>query len=153
MRIVCPSCQAAYEVPEKLLGDAPRKVSCARCGNTWVPTPSPPPPVEAAAAPAVEAPASKPHDPPEPAGPELGLPPPPPVLAEPAPPMVPRPEQKLVPPSEPRPGRGRVLLAALAWVASLALLVGAGWAAVTWRAEIMALWAPSRRVFALLGLE
>lgn len=150
MRIVCPSCQATYEVPEKLLGDAPRKVRCARCGDAWVPTPAPSPPA-APPQPSAAVASPPPPDPPEPE-PEPELPPPPPVLAEPPPSVVPRPELKLASPPAPRPGKGLVLLAALAWTASLALLVGGGWAAVAWRTEIMALWAPSRRVFALLGL-
>ena len=32
MRIVCPSCQAVYEVPDKLLSGPAKRVRCARCG-------------------------------------------------------------------------------------------------------------------------
>jgi predicted Zn finger-like uncharacterized protein len=38
MRIVCPGCEAAYEVPEAMLSPG-RTVRCARCGRDWVPWP------------------------------------------------------------------------------------------------------------------
>src|SRR3974390_1113749 len=38
MRIDCPSCQAAYDVPDRLLS-AGRTVRCARCGGEWTPHP------------------------------------------------------------------------------------------------------------------
>lgn len=38
MRIVCPGCEAAYEVPEAMLSPG-RAVRCARCGRDWVPLP------------------------------------------------------------------------------------------------------------------
>ena len=139
MRIVCPSCQAAYEVPEKLLSGAPRKVRCARCGDAWVPE------AVVVAVPAVEEvlpPAPEPEPEPEP------VPEPPAHVAPPPPP--PRGARE---PDAPPPRRGKPVLAAIAWAASLALLGGAGWAAVAWRAEIMAAWAPSQRLFTLLGLD
>jgi hypothetical protein len=55
------------------------------------------------------------------------------------------------PPSEAARGSGLVVTV-LAWIASLALLGGAGWAVVAWRGAIMAAWSPSRRVYELLGL-
>jgi predicted Zn finger-like uncharacterized protein len=36
MKIVCPSCEAQYEVPEMVLTSR-RKMRCARCGTQWVP--------------------------------------------------------------------------------------------------------------------
>jgi len=36
MKIVCPSCEAAYEVPEVVLTSR-RKMRCARCAHDWVP--------------------------------------------------------------------------------------------------------------------
>ena len=78
MKIVCPSCQAQYEVPEVVLTSR-RKMRCARCGSEWVPADaraaeSPPPPAaEAQIAPAVFEPAA----PPEPAVAEIIAPPPP----------------------------------------------------------------------------
>ncbi len=141
MRIVCPSCQAAYEVPEKLLSGAPRKVRCARCGNSWVPEAVVAPVVEAAPPPAPES--EREPEPIEPA----------PVRAAPPPAVVvPRAEDRLVPEPAESPGRGPVLLAALAWAVSVVLFAGAAWGIVLWRAEIMAAWAPSRWLFSLLGL-
>ncbi len=36
MRIVCPTCEATYNVPDAALSPG-RPVRCARCGNNWVP--------------------------------------------------------------------------------------------------------------------
>ncbi len=36
MKIVCPSCEATYEVPEVVM-TARKKMRCARCGHDWVP--------------------------------------------------------------------------------------------------------------------
>ena len=89
---------------------------------------------------------------------EPDLPPPPPVVPQMQPvgdgpeAVVPRPEEKLVPEPGERPSRALVVVAGVAWLASGAVLAGAGWAAVAFRAEVMAAWAPSRRLFALLGL-
>ncbi len=150
MRIVCPACQAAYEVPEKLLSGPPRKVRCARCGEAWTPEP-----VRVAAPEALPVEDEPPPEPepeqepvperePEPLVPET-----PASIAA----VVPRIEDRLVPePAEPSSGRRPAIIAGSAWAASVAVLVGAGWACVAWRGEIMALWAPSRRLFALLGL-
>ena len=48
-------------------------------------------------------------------------------------------------------GAGRALLAA-AWLATVLLLAGLGWAVITRRAEIMQAWPPSQRAYAALGL-
>ncbi|MCX7377561.1 MAG: zinc-ribbon domain-containing protein [Alphaproteobacteria bacterium] len=164
MRILCPSCQAAYEVPDKLLSSGPRKVRCAKCGGDWMaeaePEPAPvggePEPEMPRAAP--RAPEGLPPEGLPPEDDEPDLPPPPPVVPQMQPAgggpeaVVPRPEEKLVPEPGERPSRKLALVAGLAWLASVAVLAGAGWAAVAFRAEVMAAWAPSRRLFALLGL-
>lgn len=36
MKIVCPACEATYQVPEAVL-EQRRAVRCARCGNDWIP--------------------------------------------------------------------------------------------------------------------
>ncbi|MDQ1081572.1 zinc-ribbon domain-containing protein [Pseudoroseomonas cervicalis] len=41
MRLQCPDCAAAYEVPESLVAPG-RLVRCVRCGHGWVPLPAPP---------------------------------------------------------------------------------------------------------------
>lgn len=35
MRIVCPSCQAQYEIDAQLLPEEGREVQCSACGNIW----------------------------------------------------------------------------------------------------------------------
>ncbi len=157
MRIVCPSCQAAYEVPDAILAAGPKLVRCARCGTEWTP-----PPLAAPIAPegAVPEPAA-----PEPAAraaaePEAG---PPPARAEPRlssfrqrpPPVADLPPTGAadhgVPPEPARPPP--LYAAILGWVLSVALLAGLGWAAVTWRVSVMAAWPPSERVYTAVGLR
>jgi len=149
MRIECPDCAAAYEVPDHLL--ARRKtVRCSRCGIEWdarsgasvdEKPPGPQPlqidqagGVEAAEPPPVETPAQPPR-PAKPMG--LGRPS---VLAM----------QRLVQAAEPPPRRS--IWPGVVWVISLVALAVLVWAAFNWRADIMQVWPPSRRVFALLGL-
>lgn len=67
MRLVCPNCEAKYEVPEDAIPETGRDVQCANCGHAWFqmrPRPSaaetapvPPPPVPPPA-PVPEAPAA-----------------------------------------------------------------------------------------------
>lgn len=35
MRLICPNCDAQYEVPDNVIPDAGRDVQCSDCGNTW----------------------------------------------------------------------------------------------------------------------
>ncbi len=35
MRLVCPNCEAKYEVPEDAIPDVGRDVQCASCGHSW----------------------------------------------------------------------------------------------------------------------
>lgn len=35
MRLVCPSCEAKYEVPEDAIPETGRDVQCANCGHAW----------------------------------------------------------------------------------------------------------------------
>lgn len=35
MRIVCPNCDAQYEVPDEVVPDEGRDVQCSSCGQTW----------------------------------------------------------------------------------------------------------------------
>lgn len=40
MRVVCPKCEATYELPAEMAARLPASVRCVRCGNTWeVPAP------------------------------------------------------------------------------------------------------------------
>jgi predicted Zn finger-like uncharacterized protein len=153
MRIVCPSCQAAYEVPDKLLSSGPRKVRCAKCGKDWMAEAETPEPAaeEEPPPPPPPAPDALPRE-------EEELPPPPPVPVVPAPvaappePAAPRADEKLVPEPGERPSRALAVVAGLAWLGSLGVLAAAGWAAVAFRADVMAAWGASKRLYALLGL-
>ncbi len=44
MRLNCPSCTAAYDVPEARLGSGPRRLRCTRCKHVWTLYPPAPPP-------------------------------------------------------------------------------------------------------------
>jgi predicted Zn finger-like uncharacterized protein len=136
MRIVCPSCSAAYDVPDAQL-TAGRIVRCARCAVEWTPVPP------AAAPPEAEAP-------------------PPPSTDEPAPPPVRTPEAPLAPtPRQSAMDRlaahpvrlQRSTLLRLAWAASLVLLVLAFGAAFAWRDRIVSAWPPSAHAYAALGMH
>ena len=35
MRLVCPNCEAKYEVPDDAIPDNGRDVQCANCGHAW----------------------------------------------------------------------------------------------------------------------
>jgi predicted Zn finger-like uncharacterized protein len=147
MRIVCPSCSAAYDVPDSLV-TAGRLVRCAHCDGEWMP---------------VQAGAPEP----EPVPPSTVDPPQ--IVAEPvatrAPPTVPTGSPPVVVEAAPRPSSAMDRLALqsappssrlplrLAWLASLALLAVLGWAAYARRAEIVDLWPPSARIYAVFGIS
>ena len=59
MRVVCPSCQAAYEVPAAVL-DAGRTLRCAECSADFTPA-SPRPPLPIAGPPLVPTVAMRPR--------------------------------------------------------------------------------------------
>ena len=46
MSLLCPACQASYNIDAALLGPNGRKVRCAKCGNTWLALPPLPLPQE-----------------------------------------------------------------------------------------------------------
>jgi predicted Zn finger-like uncharacterized protein len=68
MLMICPNCQAGYQVPDHLLAGNGRRLRCARCAHEWQgrlpddvapepePTPDPPPAPVTAAIPVVSAP-------------------------------------------------------------------------------------------------
>ena len=126
MRIVCPSCHAAYDVPDQVVARR-RKLRCARCGADFN---------AAGSEPAVQprpAPAQTPDVPRVLAAERR-----PAVIADPAPQPG---------PDKPAP-RADVMAG---WVASLALLVVMGWSAVNWREPIMQAWPAATRVYTVLG--
>jgi predicted Zn finger-like uncharacterized protein len=124
MRLVCPHCAAAYEVPPSLLGRS-RTVRCARCGRDWVEPGERTGAAEAADGGTDPRPAAMPLPPP-PGGPA----------------------RRRLP-----AWRGKVTALRLGWVASV-LALGIGiWGAVAWRSGVMHAWPPSRRLYATLGLS
>ena len=44
MRLVCPNCNAQYEVPDDAFGNGGRDVQCSNCEHTWFASSSPPAP-------------------------------------------------------------------------------------------------------------
>jgi predicted Zn finger-like uncharacterized protein len=142
MRIVCPFCSAAYDVPEDLLAGR-EAVRCARCAREWQP-----PLPEPAAAPAPELAVITRLDPPSP---------PPRLTVEGMPPMRGRGmagsdwaiDRLMAAPQA--PPRGRVALAA-AWAASVVIVLAFLGAGYVWRSDIMAAWPPSTRLYAAFGL-
>ena len=173
MRIACLRCNAAYDVPPERVPPG-RAVRCARCGESWTPVPAP--------AAVVEDPDPEPEPEPEAEAvmPPLAEPAPVPVEQEPvqaypAPNVIERtgismmsggiPDARVAedaPVSFPapgsadgrkrEPGRAGAALLAMAWLATVLLLVGLGWAVVVRRADIMQTWPPSQRAYATLGL-
>lgn len=158
MRIVCPECSATYEVPEALLG-TDRPVQCARCGHRWLPRPLP------AGHPAAPEPLDElppfPHAPPPPHAPAMAAPLPAELT------QLGLGDQAIDPEHGPDPapyrrrgglwsgwedGRREATLVRLAWAASVLVIVLLGWAAFTWRGDIIQAWPPSERLYAVLGL-
>ena len=139
MRIVCPACAAAYEVPEDRLAPG-RIVRCARCGADWAP-------LMAEAEPIVPEPSPEVGPSPEP------LPPPEPLPEPPLePPSVPVATTPMVERSEPEK-RPRQAPVAVGWVLSLLVLAALGWGAYATRTEVMRAWPPSERAYKAIGLS
>ena len=145
MRIVCPSCDTAYDAPDSVVARG-RVMRCARCRAEW----SPGGPTESAMRPA---PASDPDwgpstaTVPEPAlvpelrvnrAPEPATTAAEPVILAPFPPM----------PPAPAPAKNTVIAA---WIGSVLVLVLAFWLAIAFRQMIMRDWPASARVYAALG--
>lgn len=132
MRIVCPSCQVTYDVPDATLGAAPRQVRCAKCTTVW--TVDPPHP------------AIDEHD-------DVHLSPPIAITPDVAGTRdEPRPIAATHRLPTTRKASSSTIAPAIAWLVSFAVLVAAAWTVVAWRVPIMQAWAPSRRLFQWLGL-
>lgn len=174
MRVTCPNCSAAYEVPEAKIG-AGRKLRCARCRHDWWVDPPAAPAAEGGfarsvaqataglgvapspgPAAAAEAPLPPPPAAPPPPGPApvpdeaLGAPPVQPP-APPRPPRQPRPIEPALPRLGDAPPQGRTTLI-LAWVASLLFMLGTLAALLLLRAELAEAWPPLERLYQALGL-
>lgn len=148
MRIICPSCQATYEVPETLLAGG-KAARCARCGTEWMPLPAPPSAAALPRSPVPEVPPLPPgaEDAGEPADDDLrpGAPWPRSIdsLDDDRPP--PRDDEIELAPA------GRSVM--IAWIVSLLVIAALIWAAFAFRNEVMGAWPPSARLYAAIGLR
>jgi predicted Zn finger-like uncharacterized protein len=133
MRITCPSCSTAYDVPDSLM-PAGRIVRCARCGGEWTPV------ADAVAAAAGEEAEGRSI--------EAAVP----VTAEAATWSVARQSAMDRLAADPARTPSRLPLR-LAWAVSVLVLAVAVWAALAWRTDIATAWPPSGRVYALFGLQ
>ncbi|MFZ6761838.1 zinc-ribbon domain-containing protein [Pseudoroseomonas sp. WGS1072] len=125
MRIECPHCAAAYDVPDSALSPG-REVRCARCAHDWAPVPAPPPP------PAPRRSATAPVQP---------------VAALSVGQAPSRPEPlKLA--REAAPDRGNLVLA---WIASLLLVAAALAGLWVWREALAEAWPPLAWLYRALG--
>jgi predicted Zn finger-like uncharacterized protein len=88
IEIVCPACEAHYELPDGSIGPEGRRVSCSNCAHKWRAYPRGMEPAEAETPPAPQ-PAAPPEAPPE-SQPE----PPGPAMAGPAPEPAPEPPDR-----------------------------------------------------------
>lgn len=146
MRIVCPSCEAEYEVPESIVASGPRKVRCHKCAREWqvMPPPgmvlTPPPPPPPAAMPGPEA-----LQPARPAGPASG----PAPLAEFAPPL---PDPRAAKPMKVKGGAPSLGLV-IGWLFTFAVIGGGIGAAWLMKAQIIAFEPRLAKVYKLLDLN
>lgn len=139
MRATCPSCEAVYEIPDRLIGTG-RRLRCTNCGHEWTLLP--------AAAEAPEEPAAPPKA--APASPPRAEPPAMPTTAPPVHPMLRRPPQLIDPPLPPMDDntgrrRGETALR-VAWAGSVLLVLlvlGTLW---VFRYEIATAWPPAARM-------
>jgi predicted Zn finger-like uncharacterized protein len=123
MRITCPSCAAAYEVPESRLTPH-KKVRCARCGGQWIPVHT-----------------AGDTGSPEPAKDSLSH-----LPTESLPAVTAMDRLAALPSPQPSPAG---LLGA--WVLTAVVLVAALTATVVWREAVMRAWPPSALVLAPFG--
>jgi predicted Zn finger-like uncharacterized protein len=149
MRIACPACNAAYEVPDHLIGPG-RRLRCAKCGHDWAVQPAEPA-TEVAAAEGAAAPDMRSPTQPSPPPAATELPrdlPPHPVLR--------RPPQVIDPPL-PRLGDAPpaqfVTGLRVAWAASVLAVLVLLALLLVFRAEIAAAWPPAARLYMALGME
>ena len=161
MRLICPNCAAAYEVPGTMLGAAPRRVRCARCGHEWMFAPT-----GAESQPATEAEHPAPAElrtdvdmieravtraaPPDHGSLAMPLPP---VTA----PRIDANEKLSARGREPAARRARrvaasPLIVGIAWLLTFAVLGAAIEAAVVLHADVVKVWPAAERAYRVFGL-
>lgn len=168
MRIVCPSCSAAFEVPKTRLAPG-QAVRCARCGTDWTPLAAPEPAKVAQSGVAqsgvaqsgvaqsgvAQSTVAQSEVAQSEQSPERPLPsrnPEPVILTKSAVLAVPR--RTLLAPLLNRLNLTLMAEPALVagWTVSIAVLLALVWAAVIWRSDVMHAWPPSERLYTTLGL-
>lgn len=158
MRIACPNCRAVYNLPPAL-ADA-RRMRCARCRHEFAPQSAPAPASDSAPESAPEsAPALgiEPRESFAAAGEPMSI-----VPVDPSQPAwtspTSRPTERLqmeIGPLHRRPrpaARNLARETALALAVSVLVLGAALAAGYVWRAQVMTVWPPSQRLYALLNL-
>jgi predicted Zn finger-like uncharacterized protein len=127
MRIVCPACETAYDVPDAVLAPG-RTLRCARCRSEWVPVVQPIDEADAGEAPVLVA--GQDAAPPD---------------------RLQVPVVRVAPSADPDWPDGPRVAVIAGWLVSLMLLGGMGYAALAWRQPIEHAWPPAVRAYALLG--
>jgi len=130
MLILCPSCEATYEVPDARMRPG-RKVRCAQCGADWVPVAD----LADDAAGMADAVDAGPH---QDAAPE----------APPAAPVITAMDRLAAGPTVRRGGTAL----RVAWVVTMLLIVAGIGAGYAWRQDVARHWPPSLRLYGVLGL-
>lgn len=178
MRIACPHCAAVYTVPDEVLAGEPRMFRCARCAFQWVPPALGPAPVPRAAPAIGSSPLAVVEIPPRPALPALSR-----LEADAPAATDGRPRRvRLLSPAplgapvgaasfgvlpfdgDPRgsqaTGAGGISARTLGtvagivgWALTVALVIAAIVLLVLRQPQIEALWPPSQRLYALLGMH
>ena len=154
MILVCPSCAARYDIDGSKFPAEGRKVRCKKCGHTWHQKPdadqaeieeaifNPPPAPEVH-----EEPAPEPE--PEPAWRA-------PVEDEPeldeAPVHVAEEDEPVAAKSAKSARRGGGAMAALGWIALVAVVLVIGFSAANYRSQIVTIWPQSASLFSKLGM-
>lgn len=143
MQVTCPNCAAGYDVPDRLLAPSGRRMRCARCAQEF-----------RAELPAAESETSL-ADAIQDTAPAIAAEPPRQPSPAPPPLRAPIPDDK--PPPRRRGGRSRaaaqIAVAVAAWIGSLGLAGTGSYFAISQRADVMQAWAPSVRVYRLIGLS
>ena len=153
MRIVCPSCSAAFEVPKTRLAPG-QAVRCARCGTDWTPLAAPEP-AKVAQSGVAQSTVAQSEVAQSEQSPERPLPsrnPEPVILTKSA--VLAAPRRTLLAPLLNRLNLTLMAEPALVagWTVSIAVLLALVWAAVIWRSDVMHAWPPSERLYTTLGL-
>jgi predicted Zn finger-like uncharacterized protein len=142
MRVVCPSCDAAYDVPETVLTARPM-LRCARCAHDFRPPGRPPEPAEAAVPEEIA-------DETPPAAPDHAFVPAPEAEPDIVPPPAPPSDAPYHADVIPSAKRRQVLAG---WAASAVVIVLVLSLGASCRHAVMHAWPPSIRLYAVFGLH